>query len=148
MRRELLIAAGVLVPFSLLVAAGFWFSPNEEMKPLPERQEAVPVAPFVSGPVVSPIQVVEKERISEPIQAVKAEVERCFLDRKLKAPHQVRVEFTPTPEGTFGRVVVSEQNPYLAACIEDVFAEMRWRPDGKTAYAPSNYTFSFDPSPD
>jgi hypothetical protein len=76
------------------------------------------------------------------------EVRRCFLYQHLKERREVKVRFTPTRDGGFEHVSVDEQNPYLAACLEDVFAEIAWQPDGGQTFAPSAHTFSFDPSPD
>ena len=85
--------------------------------------------------------------LTAPLSAVLPEVRRCFADQHLKARHEVRVRFTPTRDGGFDEVEVTEQNPYLAACLEDVFSEVAWHPTGKETYSPAEHTFSFDPLP-
>jgi hypothetical protein len=82
------------------------------------------------------------------LQPLLPEVKRCFADQHFKTRHEVKVRFTPTPDGGFSNVQIDEQNPYLAACLEDVFAELTWQPDGGQTFAPATHTFSFDPSPD
>ncbi|HEY1088462.1 MAG TPA: hypothetical protein VGE37_12230 [Archangium sp.] len=165
MRRQLVIVLGVLVPFALLVVAGFWFQP-EEVKPgeIPVRptglSEPVEDRPDAGGeaqtlsPTLSPAGEREDAGVSfppelrAPLTAVLPHVKRCFSDQDLKSPHAIRVSFTPTRDGGFSGVRVDEQNPYLAACLEDVFDEVSWHPEGPETYAPSQHTFSFDPSKD
>lgn len=157
MRRELIIAGGVLVPFALLVAAGFYFTPGEppHPDPLPLGGEAilVPRVTVVDAgapppAVLPPLPPPFAPELAAPLKAVLPEVQQCFVDQKLKQAHQVRVHFTPTRDGGFEQVQVDEQNPYLGACLEDVFAEVRWHPEGPETFAPAVHTFSFDPSPD
>ncbi len=56
------------------------------------------------------------------------EVLRCAGDQALRAPPRLALEVTPVTRdgGRGGRVVVSSswQDPYLAACVEDVFEEL------------------------
>jgi hypothetical protein len=86
--------------------------------------------------------------LAAPLTAILPEVHQCFVDQHLKQPHEVRVHFTPTRDGGFSGVQVEEQNPYLASCLEDVFAEVRWSPSGAETWAPAMHTFSYDPSSD
>jgi hypothetical protein len=83
--------------------------------------------------------------LATPLEAVRAEVHRCLVDQDTRAPAHVEVTvvFRPTPSGGFDGVVVkpSWQDPYLEACVEDVFAEVRWVPSGRETFAPSSYTF-------
>jgi hypothetical protein len=174
-RRQLLIVLGVLVPFAVLVGAAFWFQP-EEVKPgeIPVRptglsepvedrpdagKEAHALSPTLLPPTSSPQGALtpagERENdvafppeVRAPLNAVLPHVKRCFSDQDLKSPHAIRVSFTPTRDGGFSGVRVDEQNPYLAACLEDVFDEVSWHPEGPETYAPSQHTFSFDPSKD
>ncbi|MDP1822671.1 MAG: hypothetical protein Q8L48_05500 [Archangium sp.] len=155
MRRELLIAAAVLVPFGVLVAAGFYFSP-EPAPFIPSEVEKPFIPSEVEGPSAQlPLDSARGERspvfppgLAAPLTAVLPEVKRCFADQHLKQLHEVRVRFTPTRDGGFDRVEVDEQNPYLQACLEDVFAEVAWHPSGPETYTPAEHTFSFGPSPD
>ena len=162
MRREFIIVAAVLVPFGVLVAAGFYFSPEPgpvvlQAAPHPDprsprgasppfpadagRGRQVPDAASEQAPGFPP-------ELAAPLTAVLPEVKRCFADQRLKRPHEVRVRFTPTRDGGFDQVEVAEQNPYLQACLEDVFAEATWHPSGPETYTRAEHTFSFGPSPD
>ena len=157
MRREFIIAAAVLVPFAVLVAAGFYFSEPSSLlprggegqgegKPAPVvitliKDAGTPPAPPRPPPEFPP-------ELAAPLKAVLPEVRQCFVDQHLKAPHEVRVRFTPTRDGGFTGIQVDEQNPFLAACLEDVFAEVSWHPEGPETFAPATHTFSFGPSPD
>lgn len=156
MKREWVIVAGVLVPFAVLVAAGFSFSlePAPPLPVVPVSQSPLPVGPLGEAegriePVVPrPEKPTLPPELEAPLKAVLPEVRQCFRDQKLKAARSVKVRFTPTRDGGFEKVEVDEQNPYLAACLEDVFAEVAWRPDGRQTFEPAAHTFSFDPSPD
>ena len=158
MKREWVIVGAVLVPFAVLVGAGFYFSPEP---PSIVQAAPVPLAPAVA-PVLSgapldphPDPLPKGEGIASfppelqaPLSAILPEVQQCFRDQKLKAAREVKVRFTPTRDGGFEKVEVDDQNPYLAACLEDVFAEVAWHPDGRQTFAPAAHTFSFDPSSD
>ncbi len=161
MKRELLIVAGVFVPFALLVTAAFYFSPVASVAPVaplaPVRVVAAPAPDPSTGSKQAPVPRGGEgaEAVSEfppeliaPLSAVLPEVRRCFTDQHLKAPHEVNIHFTPTRNGGFDQVQVDEQNPYLAACLEDVFAEVSWHPDGRQTWAPAAHTFRFGTSPD
>ncbi len=126
------IIAGVLVPFAVLVALGFWFSGGEVEAPLPgavvvmARDAAVGVAVegvervdagFASSPRPSPPQE-EREMVVVML------VRQCLEDRRQA---QVRVKRLPARDGGV-RVIADTQDPYLAACVEDVFDEVPWEP--------------------
>ena len=160
-KRELAIVAAVLVPFALLVAAGFYFSaptlpvPAERGEGRGEGRTSIDSgAPSVAvtriAPLPDPLPAAQGEGNGVPaeLRPLLPEVKRCFADQHLKTRHEVKVRYTPTPDGGFANVQVDEQNPYLAACLEDVFAELAWQPDGGQTFAPATHTFSFDPSPD
>jgi hypothetical protein len=158
-RREFIIAAAVLLPFAVLVAAGFYFS---EASPLPRGGEdqadasPPPLTITLNKDAGTPPPVAKTApplpefppELAAPLKAVLPEVRRCFADQHLKAPHDVRVRFTPTRDGGFTAIQVDEQNPFLAACLEDVFAEVSWHPEGPERFLPATHTFSFGPSPD
>ena len=155
MRRELIIAAVVLVPFALLVGVGFSFTGGTvipgatvvNMAPHPDPLpaslgEGIPVLPVIdAGPRFPP-------ELAAPLKAILPEVRRCFADQHFKQVHEVQVRFTPTRDGGFDQVSVDEQNPYLAACLEDVLIEVTWHPEGPETFTPASHTFSFGPSPD
>lgn len=158
MKRELAIAAGVLVPFALLVAAGFYFSaPAPKVLPVPVAPVVVPapvapsLPPVVAQPVVDAgVAVVVAPKyppeLAAPLEAVEAEVHQCFADQRVQRAHDVRVRFTPTRDGGYVGVEVDEQDPFLAACIEDVFAELHFEPRGAETYQPAEHTFSLAPA--
>lgn len=157
-RRELLVAATVLVPFTALVIAGFLFSAPTETPPGEHAVNAAPLpaplpvvqAPpaavdegFDAGPPPPPALAPE---LAAPVTAVQGEVQRCFEDQHLRVRHDVTIHFTPTRDGGFERVVVGENNnPYLAACLEDVFAEVAFSPTGAETFRPAEHTFRFEP---
>ncbi|PZR18347.1 MAG: hypothetical protein DI536_00225 [Archangium gephyra] len=159
MKRGFLIAALVLVPFTALVILGFWFTPegattNEVSPSLPgERQGERPVTLQKVAPA-SPQPAPEETRenrpdVSEPVRAVTREARRCFDDNQLTGA--IRVRFTPTRDGGYDDVVIEanpSQNPYVAACLEDVFAELRFVPAPGERYEPTTHTFNFGPRKD
>lgn len=168
-KRELLIAAGVLVPFAFLVAFGFHYasplpaergegqhavnaSPPQDLPPLPGggegRGEGEPLALDAGTPAVADAGLPFPPALRAPLTAVLPEVLQCFRDQRLRHATEVKVFFTPTRDGGFERVRVNEQNPYLAACLEDVFTEVSWTPEGPETFSPADHTFSFDPSKD
>lgn len=161
MRRELIIVLAVLVPFAALVAAGFAYSyrpaPDGSIavnRPAPLVLHAAP-APAVVEPGPSPaldagalVDASPKAyppELAAPLKAVERQVATCFDDEHLRAPKGVEltVAFTPTRDGAFAQVTVTSswQDPYLQACVEDVFAETHWVPAGQETFAAATHTF-------
>lgn len=153
MKRGFLIAAAVLVPFVVLVFLGFWFAPELPL-PAPAGKGAVSLNPLVVEVAPHPDpRPAGRERENtepprpkppEPIRAVEAEVHRCFADNRLTGT--IRVRFTPNRDGGYDDVNIEanpSQSPYLAACLEDVLAEMRFVPAPGERYEPTIHTFSF-----
>ncbi|MBM4779716.1 MAG: hypothetical protein GQE15_18585 [Archangiaceae bacterium] len=163
MRRELLIILGVLVPFGALVVLGLLFLRQEPPPPVivapPEPEVVVaPVAPSPppvavvvdAGAAQASTAPVPKE-LAAPLAAVTPEVMLCFRDERahLKTPQRLEVRFTPTADGGFVEVhVPALTNPLIAACVEDVFDEVRFAPTGAETFRPAIHTFIFDPSRD
>lgn len=165
MRRELLIILGVLVPFGALVVLGLLFlrhdapPPVEPVTTLPSKPDVVvvvappappPVAPLVDAGRAEPVIDVPKE-LAAPLAAVTPEVMLCFRDERahLKTAQRLEVRFTPTADGGFTSVhVPGLTNPLIAACVEDVFDEVRFAPTGAETFQPAIHTFIFDPSRD
>jgi len=156
MKPELWIALGVLVPFAVLVAVGLgWSTPQRPPSTAATdadtsaNADADAGAPVPSRPsVASTASTASTDfpaELAAPLEAVRAEVHRCLIDQDTRAPAHVEVTvvFRPTPSGGFEGVVVkpSWQDPYLEACVEDVFAEVRWVPSGRETFALSSYTF-------
>lgn len=159
MRRELAIILGVLVPFAVLVSVGWlWPStpapPVVQARPLPSPLPT-PLSPFDAGwleevvvsgrapaPDAGPSYL---PHLAVPLRVVEPLVRTCFVDEQQRAPDQVSVtvSFTPTRDGGFSGVSVSTnwQNPYLTACVEDVFAETGWVPSGAETFVPAQHTF-------
>ncbi len=175
MRRELLIAAAVLVPFGVLVALGFYFSTPAAPAPQPGAIALAPPAPppvqpatprddaevqVDSGPprvaVVTsaprPVDPGWPAALAAPLAAIAPEVHRCFADERARLRETVttRVRFTPTRDGGFSGVAVetTTQDPWLRACVEDAFDEVRFAPTGAELFVPAEHTFGFDPSVD
>lgn len=167
MRRELAIVLGVLVPFAVLLALGFLFfrgaSPSPQLltdapTPTPGTQAAPSVTAPPAGVVVvedagaSPTSSppVPKE-LAAPLAAVTPEVMLCFRDQRAhqRDVQRLEVHFTPTPDGGFAAVKVpSSGNPWVTACVEDVFDELHFAPTGAETFRPATFTFVFDPSRD
>jgi hypothetical protein len=131
MRREVWIAAGVLVPFAALVAAGFFFSseskrvevppaPGEIVVPAP-RAAAVLIEARDAGLVAVAAPVAEK--LTGVVAIVTPQIRQCLLDQSPRGHSEVKVRFTPLVDGGFGDLVAETQDPYLAACVQDVFEE-------------------------
>jgi hypothetical protein len=83
--------------------------------------------------------------LAAALQAVEPQVRTCFADQRARAPAEVSitVTFTPTRDGGFAGVAVSTswQDPYLTACVEDVFDEVGFHPSGRETFAPARHTF-------
>jgi hypothetical protein len=73
------------------------------------------------------------ENEARALSAVVPEVQRCLrghAELQRKAP-VVRVSFTPRSDGRFSDVVIEpalQPQPYLRACLEDVFSEVQFVP--------------------
>lgn len=164
MRRELLIILGVLVPFGVLVALGLLFVREPPAQPpaavAPSKPEVIvaPVAPSVAlvaavvdAGLPEALVVSVPKALAAPLAAVTPEVMLCFRDERahLKSPQRLEVRFTPTADGGFADVhVPGLTNPLVAACVEDVFDEVRFAPTGAETFQPAIHTFIFDPSRD
>lgn len=167
MRRELAIVLGVLVPFAVLLALAFFVFRGAPPPPLPEAARPLPTrdtpppppreppeaviaaAPDAGVPAAVP-QPIPKE-LTAPLAAVTPEVMLCFRDQRAhqRDVQRLEVRFTPTADGGFAGVKVpSSANPWVSACIEDVFDEVHFAPTGAETFQPAAFTFVFDPSHD
>lgn len=156
MKREALLIVGVLVPFSVLVWLGLRFTSSESVARVGEVRtmegpvvRVVPIRAIDAGVAldasVAVAPVAARHPLAAVLAAVKPEVDRCFDDQRthLAGSRTIEVRFTPTRDGGFSNVVVgSVQNPYLTACVEDVFDEVPWIPAGDEAFEPASLTFS------
>jgi hypothetical protein len=151
-KKEFLIVSGVLLPFFALLALGFWFTRGEALvtqNDIPVQQrELVPEAPDAPSPTFPPGPRPELAAQSAPVRAVAPQVRQCFKDLRAPIRQTVEVDFVPLADGGFAQVRVHSQNPYVVACIEDVFDEVRWAPTDDEKFEPTSATFSFDPSAD
>jgi cytoskeletal protein RodZ len=86
--------------------------------------------------------------IEAPLTAIAPEVARCPELARLTTPLTAEVMFTPTPLGHFTGVEVSVQpaQPYVQACLEDVFAEISFVPNGHETFAPVHWTYRLAPN--
>lgn len=174
MRREVAIVLGVLVPFGALVALGLWFSRDPRQPgsaaPPPSRVEPPAVSEPRPGPPplqAAPAPLVETARprdggprpadplvppeLAVPLAAVTPEVLLCFKDQRahLLGNERLEVAFTPLPDGGFtGVTVPATANPWLGACVEDVFEELGFLPTGAETFRAARHTFIFDASKD
>ncbi|MDP3504157.1 MAG: hypothetical protein Q8S33_27715 [Myxococcales bacterium] len=168
MRRELAIVLGVLVPFAVLLALAFFVFRGAPLPPQPEPDRPLPtratpptparappaavvvVAAPDAGAPAAPPQPLPKE-LAAPLAAITPEVMLCFRDQRAhqRDVQRLEVRFTPTADGGFAGVKVpSSANPWVSACIEDVFDEMHFAPTGAETFQPAAFTFVFDPSRD
>ena len=166
MRRELVIILGVLVPFAVLLALAFFFfrgaPPPPHDGPSPSQSVEAPRTDVRSPPRAIVVSIVDAgasppsplpipKELTAPLAAVTPEVMLCFRDQRAHQHDVQRLEvrFTPTPDGGFASVkVASSANPWVSACIEDVFDELRFAPTGAETFQPAAFTFVFDPSRD
>ena len=153
-----LIIAGVLVPFSVLVGLGLYFTRAEP--PLPQPQIPVRAGPTVeAGPpvalpappppvvvAVAPVADAGPPPLAAPLRAIDSEARRCLMDASQGKPVEVEVQFTPLRDGGYARVHASTQDPMLAACLEDVFEELGFDAAATTDFAPVTHVFRFDPA--
>lgn len=153
MRREWLVVAGVLGPFVLLLAAAWWQSSASPARPLvlPERNEPQATDAGVHEREIALEAAMQEDTppaIEAPVRAVSSEVRACFVDNgaHLHGRQAVTVVFEPTREGGFTGVKIETPitDPRLEACLEDVFAEMRFVGTGRETFEPATHTFIFD----
>ncbi|MDX2010553.1 MAG: hypothetical protein SFW67_10200 [Myxococcaceae bacterium] len=167
-RREVLLVVGVLGPFCALVLFALWprrepTSPDSGAPDAaaPGLRASAPLVSFVpSGladagtvalvrptvPAGPPPPV--PRALEAPLRAVTPEVQRCFDDQRAHVHdiQRLEVRFRPLPDGGFSEVrVPSTGNPYLSACIEDVFDELGFVPSGAETFEVATYQFEFDP---
>ncbi len=162
MRREWLIVGGVLVPFAALVIAWCWGGPGGVVvgaanvtpprvtePPVVRAEPHGPPPSFDAGAPEPTTQV--PDAIAAPVKAVAREVHACFVDNDahFHGRVEVTIAFEPTIDGGFAGVSVETglPSPELTACLEDVFAQLRFEPSGRETFAPARHTFIFDAPP-
>lgn len=166
MRRELAIVLGVLVPFGALLALAFFFfrgAPPAPPTDAPTPTRTLDEPPASPPPPPAPVRLVEDagtspvspslvpKELAAPLAAVTPEVMLCFRDQRAhqRDVQRLEVHFRPTPDGGFAAVKVpSSGNPWVTACVEDVFDEVHFAPTGAETFQPAAFTFVFDPSRD
>ena len=161
MRRELIIIAGVLVPFGALVVLGWLLTrPSAELPEVsgvvraldagvsspPRVSAAQPDGGADAGVALAP--ALPDPALEAPLRAIAPEVRVCFEDRDDHVRGPVTVRFRPTPDGGFDGVQVEAPgfpDPTFLPCVEDAFAEVRWQPTGRETFQAATHTFVFDP---
>jgi hypothetical protein len=159
------VLAGVLLPFSLLVAVGLHDTASTappspgahvvnappldlpDASPPPVRvapvvDAAVPVGPEADAGVFEDTP----RELEAALAALRPAVRQCFDDARAHAPARVelRVHFTAKPDGRFGGYHLesrSWQDPYFEACVEDVFDEVTYVPSGREPRGAVTHTF-------
>lgn len=161
MRREWLIVLGVLLPCVVLFAVGsLW--PSAQLGVVAPVLTSAASAPAADQPQrvirVEPDAASLEEKtppqslaapIEAAVKAVTPEITACFNDNGAEHLHgqiAVTIAFEPTPEGHFRNVTLETKvaDPRLAACLEDVFAEVAYVPSGRETFEPAKHTFIFD----
>lgn len=147
MKRGLLVAALVLVPFALLVALGFHFSQPNENAALEDPRVQPPVrtaTPELAAPPEVDAGASAAPSAPALLAPYTAQLGRCFSDNGQHG--RIHLRFTPQRDGGFAGVAVdqnSTQSPYVAACVEDLLQAARFEPSPGPDYAPIDFTFSF-----
>ena len=151
-RRDVFIAALVLVPFAVLVVLGSP-SPCEsgervgvrgpfETQPSPSlAPDAATLTKQPLTPALSPPSQGEGGHPSVTVELISRVERTCLADQK--RARAVEVRFTPTRDGGFVGVEAQTQDPWLAACVTDVFEETPWQPSpsGTESFAPQIFSF-------
>jgi hypothetical protein len=137
MRRDVAIALLVIVPVAVLLVLS-WREPETALPaPVPPAAPLQPM-PAPAQPPRQPARV--EEQLGEQLDAGRsspngtpqlpgalvANARQCLVDQRRQ--QTVEVRFTPTRDGRYVDVRATTQDPYLAACLEDVFEEARWTP--------------------
>ncbi len=161
MRREWLIVLGVLLPCAALLAGGvMWPSTHLDFgSAAVASADAAAQAPVETGPMEPQGDAAAPEDSALPkpvpaeleaaVNAVTPEITACFEDNGVAHLHghlAVTIAFEPTREGRFRKVALVSRvaDPRLAACLEDVFAEVAYVPSGRETFEPAQHTFIFD----
>ncbi|MBL8954435.1 MAG: hypothetical protein JNK82_26895 [Myxococcaceae bacterium] len=177
MKRLMLIAAAVLVPFAVLVGWGLSAlsdtpppvpvsSRPAQPPPLPTVVQAEPppapragrIEPAAEAPVEPPPPVEPtppEPRAVEPKAAVVKQLEPlvnlCFIDDSARLRQVVRVStvFEPMPDGTLSRVQVRMMgaDPYVTACVQDALEGARLSLPQGMSQGSMRHTFIFNPHP-
>jgi hypothetical protein len=151
-------AAWAMAFLGLCLTAWLWGQTSEEVihappEP-PARAPPTPPVPTALLPPVSPADASAPKaapawprHLEAPLSAVAPHIEQCVADVRHRAGRtQVRVTFTPRPDGGFApgtRVTLATADPLLLACIEDVFEEVGFAPLGPEREEPATYDFDF-----
>lgn len=165
-RPESLILAGVLVPFALLLVAGFLLTADDPARPAPPvaltpaPPPALPPPPPVRPrpaldadagaalPAATDAAVPEEEPppgLEGAFAVLRPVLTYCFTDA---AHHptstRLRVSFRARPDGRFDgyRLLARDwQDPYFEACVEDAFEEVAFTPLSSGSPIPVTHTF-------
>jgi hypothetical protein len=158
MKRALMLAAAVLVPFALLLAVGFFLlaqrpstapelngpaaSPQPPPQPSAQPSPQPPAAPRPVPPRVD-------EQPTPALASVGPLVKQCFEDTRahLHQPQKLTVLYDTTAAGAFANVEIAQftwSDPQLTACILDSFEDARFD-GGLPPLARQSWTFTFSP---
>lgn len=172
MKRLLLIAAAVLLPFAALVAWGLWALESEpvalpvmpvvEPAPMPVEPQPVPVAR--AAPPPAPLPQPPPEEPAPPaapptdeatvrqavVDQLNPAVHLCFLDTNDKLRQAIRVSatFDTTETGALSnvRVKMKSADPYLVACVQDALEGSVLDTARGLPRGTMRHTFTFDPT--
>lgn len=173
--REWLILLGVLVPFAVLLVAGFFLTappphsegavapppPSPALTPPPsswgpDAAAALPTGPRADAARTTPTRLPATPEVPTPredtplgleaaLSALRPAIHQCFSDAAHRpARATLRVVFRARPDGHFDgyRLEARDwQDPRFEACVEDVFDEMTYVPDGREPAGPVTHTF-------
>jgi hypothetical protein len=163
-RREWLVLGGVLVPFAVLVALGLQATAGDEApvagahavntpppeedagrEPVLDAGQALALAVEDAGPAE-----VTPPGLEAALSALRPALAQCLTDAREHAPPRVelRVRFRAHRDGRFSEARLeakSWQDPYVEACIADVFDEVRYAPSGREPDEVVEHTFVVAP---
>ncbi|MBL8911002.1 MAG: hypothetical protein JNM17_09895 [Archangium sp.] len=148
MRRDVVIALFVLIPVAILISLSLGERAGGEGENTSAAPTKIPgvvmnanVRDAGIAPSPQPLSPRERERPTSITDTVMANARQCLSDQKTAS---VEVHFTPTREGRYADVKVSTQDPYLAACLEDVFEESKWNVSASAteSFAPTSFQFT------
>jgi len=148
-RRELLIAAAVLVPFAVLVGLGLRFSGGNPGRAVMELDAGAMPPRALVRETARDVDAGELPLPAEPGSAdlpgwvrpeLSARVHQCLADAHAGP---TKVSLALLRDGGFGSVEVASQDPYLGACVTDVLQETGWQPTaaGTDAFGATSVTF-------